>query len=161
VTNLEAANRRSALDAIEDLVDRYISPAEAFLASGEDPGYRYYDLDAAAGIELHGLALGLLADDFPELQAPPADAAIEEALGAYGIELPDAEHRSAFFRAWMASRASTRIAELADTIAGAPAPSDRAEAAWELDRLRAVAAAPIPTLDRRSVDDAIAARRAS
>ena len=158
MTSLDAADRRGALDAIEDLVDRYITPAAGLLTAGEDPDFPYYDLDAVAGAELQGLVLGLLAEDFPDLQVPPADEEIVKALNEYGIELPDAEHRTAFFRAWMARRASIQVGSLAERIARAPAPSDRAEAAWELDRLRALAAAPIPGFERRTIEDAIAAR---
>jgi hypothetical protein len=159
MTSVDAADRRSALDAIEDLVDRYITPAAGLLSAGEDPDYRYYDLDAVAGAEMPGLLLGLLTDDFPDLQAPPTDDAIATALGSYGVELPDAEHRTAFFRAWMAQRASAEIGRLAGRITRAPAPTDHAEAAWELERLRALTAAPIPTFERRAVEGALSARR--
>jgi hypothetical protein len=156
-----ANDGRGALDRMEDLVDRFIAPAADLLAEGEDRGYRFYDLSGAAGTFVHGLTLGQLAHDFPDLQPPPDDAALERALGAYGLEVTDAEHRAAFFRAWMAQRAAWDLAQLADKVAASAAPEDRAERAWELDRLRALAAAPLPTIERRSLERAVESRAVS
>ena len=153
-----AADRRAALDAMEDLVDRYVAPAADLLVADDDePDFRFYDIDGVAGTEIHGLALGLLAKDFPEPAPPPEDATLAARLDDRGIEIPDAERRREFFRAWNARRASGAVADLATRVANAAVPEDVAERAWTLQRLRALRDAPLASIDRHALNAAIRA----
>jgi hypothetical protein len=153
-----ATDRRAALDAMEDLVDRFLVPAaDLLVADDDDPDIHYFDVDGIAGVPIHGLALGLLARDFPEPVPPPDDATLAARLDDRGIEIPDAERRREFFRAWTARRASGAVADLAGTVAGAAVPEDAAERAWTLQRLKAVRDAPLASIDRLALTAAVRA----
>jgi hypothetical protein len=72
----------------------------------------YYDPQVIAGIEISGLVLGLLKQEFLHLQEPPEDKCLREVLEDHGIPILLAETRQDFFRAWMALRTCLVIRQM-------------------------------------------------
>lgn len=137
--------RARVVDAVKSLYEHFVVPAAGHLTVDAD-GIAHYDLEAAAGTSLSGLALGLLASELPALQAPPDDARLAALDAEYGIgDTP--ERRRAFFQAWMADRAVHAARKLLQALEREPLASPEAAAA-ERDRLRALLAYPLPTLEQ-------------
>jgi hypothetical protein len=150
------ADRRAALDAMESLVDQFVTPAAALLSTSEtDPENLWFDLDRIAGTEVHGLVLGLLAKDFPELEPPPPDELLAARLDDRGLEIATPERRADFFRAWTAQRAASLVRSLLRVVAEPLSDGDLRERAWELDRLRALRDAPLPSFERYALEVAV------
>jgi hypothetical protein len=112
----DPAAARSVLAAMEAIAEELVVPASALLTSRDD-GWTYFDLDQLAGYEYPGLISGVLATDFPTLQAPPPDGELADRLGAAGFDIDDPAHRRGFFLGWMATRASALLETLADFLA--------------------------------------------
>lgn len=137
--------RARVVDAVTSLYEHFVAPAAGHL-SVDAGGTAYYDLEAAAGTNLSGLTLGLLARELPALQAPPDDARLAAIDAEYGIgDTP--ERRRAFFQTWMAERATRAARTLLEALDHEPSASPAAAEA-ERDRLRALLAYPLPSLER-------------
>lgn len=153
---IRPADRRAALDAMESVVDEFVAPAADLLsASDTDPEHQWFDLDRIAGTEVPGLVLGLLADDFPELEPPPPDELLAARLDDRGLEIATPERRADFFRAWTAQRAASLVRSLLRVVAEPLPDGDPHERAWERDRLRALGDAPLPSFERYALDAAL------
>jgi hypothetical protein len=151
----DPVQRREALAAAAALVERNVVPAGALLSpSGTGLSVRY-DLEALAGRELPGLALGQVAAELPALERPPGDAAFAAALAGAGIDVGDPARREALLRAWLAQRTLFGLRRLVGELrAHPPLTAEQAEA--ERARLARLREAPLPTLDRQALDAALA-----
>lgn len=132
-------DRARALKAVASAIEQHIAPAADLLVD-MGCGVLGFDMDAAAGAEVLGLLLGLLARQTPTLAVPADDQAIAAALRSVDIELETAERGRALYRAWQARRAST-IAKAWIGFLGAGAADEtssahEAEALWALSSTR-------------------------
>jgi hypothetical protein len=153
-----AGDREEILTTITLLIERFVEPAKALLVSSEDdPGQLYYDPQAIAGVEILGLTLGLLKKEFLQLQEPPEDKRLREALEDIGIEIPLAETRQDFFRAWMALRTCLVIRQITPFLRGRINLSDQ-ENQRELKTLSKIMEGGLPSLDRKLIKILIVAR---
>lgn len=148
--------RARVIDAVQSLYEQFVVPAAGHLSVDDDNATVYFDLEAAAGTRISGLALGLLAREFPALQAPPDDERLAAVDGEYGIgDTP--ERRRAFFQVWVAERAIHVARKLLESLAREPSASPAADEA-ERDRLRALLDYPLPSLEHRIIESNIERR---
>lgn len=122
----DASGRDEALAAARALAERYLVPAADLLATGDEPGHRYIDLEAAAGVEIPGLVLGLLGREIPSLTDMLPDDYLARILDGLGIEIDGADRRRRFFLLWRAARATRACGAIFDFLANLdPAGLDR------------------------------------
>jgi hypothetical protein len=143
----DPADRLQAVHALQALAQQLVIPAAPLLTrSPNDPTHLFFDLEAVAGSEFSGLLLGSLAAEFPALRAEPPDAAtLTPILDALGLEVAEPARAGAFFRAWMAQRATHVMRPLLQMLAAGPV------TAAERAVLEPLAQAPLPGIERQLV----------
>lgn len=157
----DPSSRQAVLESIGALLETFVSPAGSLLSpSAEDPAHLYFDLQKIAGSDFSGLILGLLEQDFPSLQQPPADHDLESVLNGYGIEIVTSERRADFFKAWMAERAA-RLTRLLLRVVENNYPDDRAANAAELALLRKMLQLKLPGMERYLIESITERRSAN
>jgi hypothetical protein len=154
------ATRQAVLETVYDLLTRFVQPAAPLLAArADDPAHLYFDLPQIAGSDLSGLVLGLLTQDFPALQEPPDDRDLAAVLDAYGIAIPTARQRAAFFRAWMAGRAAQLTRLLLPPVEH-NLPHDPGANAAELAILQRILSLRLPGIERYLIESVLKKRTA-
>ncbi len=135
------SDRKAVLKTIASLVETYIIPNMDLAIVGPDGAY--FDLDVVAGCEVSGLLLdALFAPRFRDLHKP-SDAALEDALRAVDLDLPNADSRTDFFRCWTARKASTGV-KLLLTFLRSSIPTSPHIGEWEGDDLARLLTQPLP-----------------
>jgi hypothetical protein len=155
----DPTQRRDALEAAEAAVEAYVRPAEPLLTRSDTGLSVGYDLEALAGRELPGLALGVVAADLDGVDDHPSDEAFAAALADAGISVDDPARREDLLTAWLARRTLFALRDLVLQLQQHPALTAE-QARDERDRLERLRDAPLPTLDRQALDVALARWRA-
>ena len=159
--SITPATRQAILETVHDLLTRFVQPAAPLLAaSPADPAHLYFDLPQIAGSDISGLVLGLLTQDFPSLQEPPDDRDLAAVLDAYGIVIPTAQQRAAFFRAWMAGRAAQLTRLLLPPVDN-NLPNDPTANATELAILQRILSLRLPGIERYLIESILKKRFAT
>lgn len=152
------SDREEVLTTITLLIKQFVEPAKTLLvSSANDPEQMYYDPQAIAGIEISGLVLGLLNKEFCHLQEPPEDEHLRQVLENHGIEIPLAETRMDFFRAWMALRTCLVIRQMIPFLRECNNLSVQ-ENQTELKTLSQITEWGLPSLDQKLIKKLIFAR---
>jgi hypothetical protein len=150
-TLLEAANpsEAEAVATCERLVSRWMAPAGDLFVVDEESGYRRFDPQSSSGVDVHGLILGAVGEEFGLVDDD--HPLTPEALAEWDVDLGP-EHDT-FMRAWNAQRAGFALRHALTWLsARAPLASDSRA------RLAALASLSLPTMEGRLLADLLPPR---